>query len=255
MNVREVNVAAWSAQLPGLESPADREAWLQRPEPVDPGGKIAAPNILPAYRRRCSRLTKLAVEAGMACCRSADREPSTVAKVMATRHGEIATTARLLETLARDDTPSPTAFINSVHHTAIGYFDLCTGNRQPARAVSGGAGSLGYGFLEGLSLLHREPGRPVLLVAGEDAVPAPFTTMAGGRTHPWAVALLLETAGGTGRSVTMEFLASRQPEPANDDPGVAEVQKDALDFLSWWVSGSTTFTMDGENNRWRWTRR
>jgi hypothetical protein len=249
MTLPGVQVTGWSLQLPGMETIADLESWLQEQGAVDPAGKIAAPSIPPAQRRRCSRLTKLAVEAGVSCCGSADQDVSGVAKVLATRHGEIVTTLRLLETLVRKDIPSPAGFINSVYHTPVGYFDLCTGNRHTARAVSGGTASFAYAFLESLSLLHQRPERPVLVVAGEESVPQPFTEAAGGRDHPWAMAVLLEAREGAGKSVALEFRPGPEDEPAGE-PGT-----DALDFLAWWISGSAAFTMMHEQRRWTWRRR
>jgi len=247
MSLPGVRVMAWSLQLPDVESLGAPESWLQNPGAVDPSGKIAAPSIPPAQRRRCSRLTKLAVEAGVSCCRSANQDVSAVTKVLATRHGEIVTTHRLLQTLARKDMPSPAAFIHSVYHTPLGYFDLCSGNRHTARAVSGGTASFAYAFLEGLALWQQHGGRPVLVTAGEEAVPEPFTAAAGGREYPWAMAVLL---GASGESVALEFHAGVGEEPADDKPA-----SDALDFLAWWVSGSAAFTMAHRQRRWTWRRR
>lgn len=247
MSLPAINVTAWSLQLPDMESLGDPESWLRKPSDVDPCGKIAAPSIPPAQRRRCSRLTKLAVEAGVSCCRIAGQDVSAVTKVLATRHGEIVTTLRLLETLVRKDIPSPVGFIHSVYHTPVGYFDLCSGNRQPARAVSGGAASFAYAFLEGMALWHQNEGMPVLVMAGEEAVPQPFTTAAGGRDHPWAMAVLL---GAGGESVALEFHPGAADQSAEDEPSL-----DALDFLAWWVSGSAAFTMMHRQRRWTWRRR
>ena len=182
----------------------------------------------------------------MACCRSVDQDVARVAKILATRHGEIVTILRLLETMVHGDTPSPAAFINSVYSTPVGYFDLCTGNRQPARTVSGGDGSFAYAFLEGLSLLQAKPQRPVLLLAGEEAVPEPFAGVAAGREHPWAAAVLIGGCDAGGDPVMLDLA---------NEARAARHGSDALDFLAWWVSGAAAFVLRHEGRQWRWRRR
>ena len=62
-------------------------------------------------------------------------------------------TSELLAQMAGKETLSPMGFSNSVHHTAIGYWSLATGNRRAMRAVAGGEASFCYGFLDAIGLL------------------------------------------------------------------------------------------------------
>ncbi len=246
MNLPEPSILSWSMKAPGIIEKADQESWIRNRTPLDRSTKVVAPGIPAALRRRCSALARLSVEAGLDCCRQAGEDPAKVATVLACRHGEIDTTVKILDAMSNGESVSPARFINSVHHTALGYYDLCTGNTQPSRAVSGGAGSFGYGFLECLALISIEPERPVLLIAGENLVPAPFYEESCGRDHPWAVALLLGMEDSGTRKLRLEFLPRETDKTSCEDDG--------LDFLTWWVEGTASLTLGRGRHRWRWER-
>ena len=95
-------------------------------------------------------------------------------------------------------------------------------------------------------MMSGEADRPVLLIAGEERVPKPFYELSDGRTHPWAVALLLGVADSCESALRLEFLPRGEDAPCSEGDG--------LDFLSWWLGGDATVTLGSGRHRWRWCR-
>jgi hypothetical protein len=161
-------------------------------------------------------------------------------------------TTRLLNQLSLGEPPSPADFTHSVHHTAAGYWGMICGNRLTARAVAGGEATFCYGWLDAVGLLVRDPSRPVLLVAADDALPAPFDALVGGQSIPHAAALLLQWgAGPADRAVSMRLEAV--PVPAGTvSAGI--IGAAGLDFLRWYLGGCEgVFALDLDGRRWQWT--
>lgn len=203
--------------------------------------------IAPMLARRMSRLNRMALHTADACCRQAGVPADAVRLVVASRHGDMSVMVRLLTALSEHDTLSPADFTNSVHHTAAGFWGLVAKNHEASRSIAGGAASFCYGFLDAAGMLKHDPARPVLLVAVEDVLPAPFDALVGGRNVPYSAALLLEARGAAGaRPVRLGFGAAAGAAPTAGIP--------ALDFLGWHVGGGDALEMNVAQRNWRWTR-
>lgn len=257
----ELTLARWSAWLPGVESLEAWRAWAAAPRvPSDPAAPVAT-EVPPLLRRRCDALSRALLHVAGACCPEApgvDSPPadaawprSEVATVFATRFGPLGAIVENLESLAADRLPSPMTFSHAVHNTALGLFSIWARNRAPASALAAGEATFAHGWLESALLLHREPGRPVLLASGDAALPAALTALpcpSQAPLGPHAVALLLR-ASGAGERVRFgpaaEAAASARSEPMLPPP---------LAFLRWWIGGGETLTLGSEGCAWRWER-
>ena len=76
-------------------------------------------------RRRIERLGRMAIQAACWC---QEAEESGVPLVFASRHGDVARSADLLNSLADDAALSPTAFGLSVHNAVAALYSITRGN-------------------------------------------------------------------------------------------------------------------------------
>jgi hypothetical protein len=207
-------------------------------------------SVAPLLRRRMSPLARMAVSVGLSCCRKAGLDPSEPRVVFASRHGEMGVTSELLAQMGAQEILSPTGFSNSVHHTAVGYFSLATGNRQAMRAIGGGEASFCYGFLDALGLLNESNTTPVLLIAADDQVPPSFDVVIHPRSAPYAAAMLLQTANPKDPGQVTFQMAGRGALSA--DQSVDSTP--ALSFLQWMSQDETSFERVLSRKVWRWEK-
>jgi hypothetical protein len=144
---------------------------------------------LPATeRRRATAVTRLALDVAAEALGAAD--PAGVAVVFASSGGEVDVIHGIFEQLAGTDRRlSPTAFHNSVHNAASGYWSIATGSRSPADSLCAFDDSFGSGLAEALLRVETD-GTDVLLVAYD--LPPQFPISEFRRlAAPFGVALLL----------------------------------------------------------------
>ncbi|BCX80848.1 3-oxoacyl-[acyl-carrier-protein] synthase I [Methylomarinovum caldicuralii] len=170
------------------------EAWAAS---LDVETALPDPKRIPAaIRRRTGEATRLALCAGFLACERAGVDPRELPAVFASVGGEMQITDRLLVELAKPEgCVSPTAFHNSVHNAASGYWSIATGSRQPATALGAGEATFAMAWLEAWIRLLTEAER-VLLVCYEERWP-PHLQPGMGR-HPAALAWVLERGGRIG---------------------------------------------------------
>ncbi len=221
-----VRIAAWGAVAPGLDSPADWQAWARAPRPLA-GECRPDVKFLPAMqRRRCDGLSRMMLAAANACC--AETERADVRSVFASRHGSFGTTVSMLEVLAREEPLSPTQFSHSVHNAQAGLFSIWAGNPELAQSLASRNETFEHGFLEAVCLLSREPARRVLFVTGDEALPEPVSSLCDDPDPPYALALVLDRHESDGGPALEFDLSDADPAARPDWPG-------ALEFLRWWL--------------------
>lgn len=246
-----VALARWAAWAPGIETPEDWRAWAREPQALTARGAAGARFLPPMARRRCDDQSRAMLQVAHACC-EADLL-GEVACVFASRHGSFATTVSLLEDLAADAPLSPTRFSHSVHNTSAGLFSIWARNRQPSTALAAREETFAHGLLEAACMLHREPGRPVLLVVGDEATPAPLEPVADRRHGPYALALRLGPGGCATLGLSLEARARRAAGPGEARAGVA-AWPPALEFLRWWLSDDATLRLPSPLHTWVFER-
>ncbi|WP_167702338.1 beta-ketoacyl synthase chain length factor, partial [Xanthomonas axonopodis] len=111
-----------------------------------------APQLLAANeRRRAPDTVAVSLEAALAACSTAGRDPASLPSIFTSTYGDLAISDYMCTTLASDPLAiSPTKFHNSVHNAAAGYWTIGAGAMTPATAMSAGLGSFAQGLLEAL---------------------------------------------------------------------------------------------------------
>ena len=216
--MKEVVLAGIGLRGPGLPNwPAGRAvlagATPYRPDALQQPTGASLPTT---ERRRATWVTRLALEVANEALGATD--PETITAVFASSGGEVEVIHGIFEQLAGTDRRlSPTAFHNSVHNTAAGYWSIASGSHRPTDSLCAFDDSFGAGLAE--ALLRCASGeRNVLLVAYD--VP-PLWPIAEFRpvSAPFAVALLLspEPAGPELALLHGAYQATLpRPEPMTD---------------------------------------
>jgi hypothetical protein len=180
---------------------------------------------LPATeRRRATLVTRLALD--VAAEALADVDPNEVGSVFASSGGEVDIIHGIFDQLAGMDTRlSPTAFHNSVHNAASGYWSIATGSRQPATSVSAFDTSFGAGLAEAM-LRCKTEGADTLLVAYDMPPPCPIAEHRP-LAAPFAMALLLrpDPVAGVFARLTVTLQTGLESESQMADPDLERLRR------------------------------
>jgi hypothetical protein len=246
LNVVVRRWCAWAPRLDGspLATPTDWEAWARAPGAVGEHGEPEVAFLPAGVRRRATRLTRLMLRAAFDCTEPGERP--LVRSVFSSRHGAIHVAVEILAAIDRGEPASPLLFSHSVHNTQAGLFSIAAGNREASSSISAEADSFGHGFLEAMLHLDREPGRPVLLVMGDEPVPKPLRKLVDEPAAAYGVGLLLAREG-PGASLALRLEASRAPRKARDWP-------DALEFIRFLASDAPELSLETGRRCWHWQR-
>ena len=213
---------------PGLPDWSTARAVLGGQQPYLPEAltKPAGGCLPSTERRRATVVTRLALDAASEALGGSD--PAGVTSVFASSGGEVEIIHGIFEQLAGSDRwLSPTAFHNSVHNAAAGYWSIASGSHRSADSLCAFDDSFGVGLGEAL-LRCLSGDDPVLLVAYDWP---PLFPIAEFRrvTQPFAIALLLNAAepGGTraGR-LTADYLPERPAATAMAVPKLEQLRLD-----------------------------
>jgi hypothetical protein len=159
-------IGFWSTGLPSWQDACNYIADGRMPAdtPTRPSPQLLAPN----ERRRAPESVAVALQAALAACTAAGRDPQSLPSVFASMHGDLGITDYMCATLRVDPTAiSPTKFHNSVHNAAAGYWTIGAGCVQPATAISSFDASFAQGLLE--ALVQLAAGAPAVLLVAYDA--------------------------------------------------------------------------------------
>lgn len=246
-----VSVHDWAAYAPGL---ADRDAWQAwAREPFVPRGDDTPTlaELPPMMRRRIDRLGRIAIQA-LTWVREADAQGVPV--VFASRHGDVARSQHLLETLAAGEPLSPAGFGLSVHNAIAALYAIAYGEHANYTAIAAGTDSAEAALVEAAGLL--DDGAPhVLVVVYDAAIP---DVHAGFLDEPdpsyaWAWRIGPPAAGAaTIHLDTATDLATHDAIPhAPTNPATLPHGLDVLRFL---LAGDASLAHRGLAGGWRWRR-
>ena len=226
--MKGVVVTGVGVRGPGLPDWATTRAVLggQQPYSPEPLAKPAGSCLPPTERRRATVVTRLALDAASEAL--GDSESATVTSVFASSGGEVEIIHGIFEQLAGSDRwLSPTAFHNSVHNAAAGYWSIASGSHRSADSLCAYDDSFGVGL--GEALLRCQSGEgPVLLVAYDWP---PLFPIAEFRpvTQPFAAALLLDAADSGKAGFGRLFAEYRPGRLAETSLNVPELEALRLD--------------------------
>ena len=178
-----------------------------------------SPGILPSTeRRRAPEPVLIASEVAGQACAMAAREPSTLACVFTSTHGDLAITDAMCATLAADPRQlSPTRFHNSVHNAPAGYWTVAAHCHASATAISARHGSFAAGLLEAALEVHAE-NESVMLSAYDIAAQGPLTEVVPSEL-PFATALVLSPSRTPASLASLSLDLAQAASAADDVPG------------------------------------
>ncbi|MCS3902368.1 hypothetical protein J2T55_000364 [Methylohalomonas lacus] len=125
--------------------------------------------------------------------------------VLASRHGDLQRTLKMIADIAAGESPSPTDFSMSVHNAPLGIAAIQWAINTPHSALAAGRDTLLAGLTEAVAQLQVQPDQPVLLVYTDLPLPDAYADNDPPDTCSCALALLLAAPGGPG--VRLEFSA------------------------------------------------
>lgn len=234
---REKVLTLHSVVLPLIAPIARRSVWESI---TDEGAPARIPEIGfvdPMLRRRLSSLARIVLHVAHDCVRDVTRARI----VFASRHGELARTTKMLESLATGEELSPTLFSMSVLNASAGLFSILQKNTAPSTAISAGTASFGYGLLEACLQLAERPDLPVLYLYADEPAPADYEAGEPLDQPTLALGLLLDASAST--RVACTSLATGAP-PGNEAQANAFIR--ALD------QGEAAWSEGGRT--WRWEK-
>ena len=193
-----------------------------------------------SMRRRLSSYSKLIVTAIMEL---AEREKGVhnTPVVLATRHGDLQRTEKLLRTLVQGEVLSPTQFGLSVNNAVLGQYSMAVDNQQAMTTVSGGEETYPLGWLEAIAQVSNEFER-VLLVVADETPPEVYRKQQNSPIHAFAQAVLLDRENG--REVILD--QSRESAEHYDAYDVAEKLQHCLE------QGKQRLVVNYGANSWSW---
>ncbi len=216
MRVWVRGVSVWGPGLEGWDASAPILAggdYVPRPSPAPP------PPLLPANeRRRTGPVVRLALAVAAGAVEASGLDPVGLRSVFGSANGDGPVVGAILDALApgMPRVVSPTAFGNSVHNAAAGYWSIATGGAQPANCVGAGDATWAAALLAAVVEVQTMQ-VPVLLVVYDHPLPPPLDVTRP-ILAPFAVALVLSPVG-PGAALDIAYVAG--VAPFGDPDGVA----------------------------------
>lgn len=234
----------WSAWAPGVTTREDWQRWAKAPW-LPSGEDTPALSEVPAMqRRRIERLGRMAIQA--ACWCEQPDEGGQVPLVFASRHGDVARSMELLDTLSADEAMSPTAFGLSVHNAIAALYSIARGHRGNYLALAGGRSTVETACVEAFGLLAD--GAPeVRLVVYESPLPPVYAGFADEPDPYFAWCWRLGPADRPGTRLSLGWDAAA----ADSAPGLLPHSLDAMRYL---LSDAPALHFAADGQQWTWQR-
>jgi len=198
---------------------------------------------IPASTRR--RLSSYAKVLLTAILELSDRHPqlNDTPVVLATRHGDLHRTEKLLRELVRGEMLSPTQFALSVNNAVLGQYSMAADNRQSMTTVSAGEQTYPLGWLEAVSQLQSEA-KQVLLVYADEVPPVVYSEQVQSPLKGFAHSVLLDRENG--QELVLDRLVAKESQLKDDVWLVADSVQRMLEARSGKV------VKDYNGVRWSW---
>jgi hypothetical protein len=240
MDSLAMTIEHWAAWAPGVETPAKWRLWAQGDIQISDEGSPDVDFLPPMFRRRLSRLSRMALRAAYDCL---GKNPAPVRTVFCSRHGELARTAELLNSIVAAEALSPTAFSMSVHNTASGLYSIAQQDKSASSAVASGIDTLESGFLDAVCALNASAEPGMMLVIADERPPEPFNTVVDMDLPAYAAAFLL-ARNKPGRGITLKLSGDSAAENSNEPH--------ALSLLRFLINDEQELTLKTDRLGWTW---
>lgn len=243
MKTLGIAVEAWAAWAPAIES---HEDWLQwaagNREPEQDGGPKVT-SFKPMYRRRLSRLGKMAAYV-LDQCRGGNGKTRLV---YASRYGEQQRTEGILDKIIGGDEVSPTAFSLSVHNAIAGLCSIVDQDQAPSVSIAAGKDTFAAAWVEAQCLLSDGECEQVLLVYYDEPLMGPYEAFIDEAIFPMGLALRLRLADEQDELDKVLSLSLGSAPEGTDQP-------QALAFLRFLLNNELQSEGTGIGSRWVWKR-
>jgi len=191
-----LGVSVWG---PGLEGWAASQPILAGVVPYEPRpSPPPSPAILAsAERRRTGPVVRLALAVAHEAALASGLPPGSLRIVFGSSNGDGVVVGGILEALAtaqgNERVVSPTAFHNSVHNAAAGYWSIATASQQPATCLGCHDWTWAASLLKAAADVAAD-GEPVLLCCYDHPLPTPLAALRP-TTAAFGVGLVLAPPG------------------------------------------------------------
>jgi len=230
-------INAWLAHSSGLSQPNEWKTWSQTLEwPSE--GKVDVSAVPPMMRRRMSNLSKMAVQTSIELLNQYDVDYL----VFASRHGELARSAKLIEEIVAGEEASPMAFSQSVHNTAAGLATIATKKPIPLTSIAAGENTFQSAMVEAWAYLENHPDHKVLLVDFDEPLPDVYEQYENQTYQGYALGLVLSKGD--------EYSFSKATSTTDAEPK----QPQGLEFIRYFLSDQTQWTLQAPNQTWIWQK-
>jgi len=190
-----IGVSVWG---PGLEGWAASQPILAGAAPYEfrPSPPPAPAILPPTERRRTGPVVRLALAVAHEAAQSSGLPPGSLRSVFGSSNGDGVVVGGILDALATacsdERVVSPTAFHNSVHNAAAGYWSIATSSQQPATCLGCHDWTWAAALLKAMADVAAD-GKPVLLCCYDHPLPPPLAALRP-TAAPFAVGLVLAPA-------------------------------------------------------------
>lgn len=240
----EFDLINWAAYAPGIATREQWLAWAKAPFLPQGDDTPALGELPPLMRRRIDRLGRVAIQA-LTWCREA--EASGVPVVFASRHGDVARSQQLLDSLAAGEPLSPAGFGLSVHNAIAALYAIACGERGNYTAIAAGSETAEAAVSEAAAMLDDGVGQ-VLLVVYDAVLPAVHAQFLDepDPCYAWAWRIAPAGCGGT----RLALAVAPDLEPASLAPALPR----GLEVLRFVLAGEPALEHRARAAGWRWQR-
>jgi hypothetical protein len=135
-------------------------------------GAAATEAVIPGQQRR--RLPRFSRDVLRCALPLLETAPAGTPVILASPHGDLASTVTLLTSIAHRETPSPSLFGLSVHNAAIGAMSLCIEQPGDQTALAGDTGTFSAGLIEAYARLASREAQSIMLIHADERLPPTY---------------------------------------------------------------------------------
>ena len=187
-------------------------------------------------RRRLSPLAKLALAAREGLAQTADL--AQIDHILwCSSYGDEHKTLAILQDIARDEAPSPTAFATSVHNATAGLYSMLYHDDIPSTSMNVGHTEFVHALSYAHALLQSQAASQVLLVCADEPLPEIYVEQ--GLQQAYAMACVLQ-APHTQQPANLHLSSTE----IKTQPHTEQTKPQALQFAEFWHGNDHSLQLD-----------
>jgi len=196
--------------------------------------------VPPMQRRRLSIFNRIALYAAY----ETGHNEGELAVVFSSRHGDLHKTSALLDTLANNESLSPTAFSMSVHNASAGLLSIFTGNHAASNTISAGRDSFFMALVDAYARISSGVCDKVLVIHCDQALPKEYLCFQDEQQIDHAVSFVM-SKNGDGAVVSLDMARKKNYSDEFFD------LPQALAFVDVLLNKSSAATIQGVHSDWK----